>query len=459
MYTLQIIKHRSNYKKIRRYLLVFLSLFIIFIGIHQIILAKDYSNSVLIVNLEGPITPPMSKYVMRVLNDANESNAEAVFIKMDTPGGLDTSMREIVKGILDSHVPVINYVVPGGRAASAGIFIAMASHLSVMAPGSSIGAASPVSSQGQEIEGTLKDKVTNDAAEYIRDLANNRNRNGEWAANSAVRLAKSLGAQEALEKNVIDMIAEDFDSLKIKVDGRTINVRDGVSKTLSINSAIFIPKNMTFAEQLLFLLTNPNLAFLLLSLGSMGIFLEFSSPGSLLPGIVGGLCLLLGLYGVGTLEGNWVGVILLFLGFGLLITELFVSGFGVLGIGGIVSFLLGTFMLWDGEVKMQLVNHWFLWSVSGLVSITMAGLIFLIWHTNVMNTGKQGGAMIGKIGFAVSAIKSNGKIEVDGEYWNAFSEDGVDLGRGDKVVIIRAEGLRLAVRRVDNSISPDNSDQ
>jgi len=455
----QIIKHNSNYKKIRRYLQVFLCFFMIFIGIHQIISSKEHVDNVLIVNLEGPITPPMSQYVMRVLNEANQIKAEAVFIKMDTPGGLDTSMREIVKGILDSDVPVINYVVPGGRAASAGIFIAMASHLSVMAPGSSIGAASPVSSQGQEIEGTLKDKVTNDAAEYIRDLANNRNRNGEWAADSAVRLAKSLGAQEALEKNVIDMIAEDFDSLKIKVDGRTIDVRDGLSKTVSINTAVFIPRNMTFIEQLLFLLTNPNLAFLLLSLGSMGIFLEFSSPGSLLPGIAGGLCLLLGLYGVGTLEGNWVGVILLFLGLGLFITELFVSGFGVLGIGGIVAFLLGTFMLWDGEIKMQLVNNWFLWTVSGLVSITMAVFIFLMWRTNVVNTGNQGGFMIGKIGFAVSRIRKNGKIEVDGEYWNAFSEDGSDLVQGEKVVIVRAEGLRLAVRKVDHTISPNDRNE
>ena len=409
---------------------------------------EGQQHKVIVANMEGIINPPMANYLKRVIERANSENAVAVVLLTDTPGGLDTSMREIIKAILDSQVPVILYVVPGGRAASAGTFIAMASHVAAMAPTTSIGAASPVGSQGGDIGGTLEKKVTNDAAEYIRGLAKLRGRNDEWAAEKAVRNAESLDAEAALEQNVIDFVSPDLDSLLETLDGQVIQLNEATRIRLNLKDAQVVNDDMSLIERILFVISDPNLAFLLLSLGSLGLFFEFANPGTFFPGVVGGIALLLGLYGVGTLGANWVGVAFMGLAFILFIAELLTSGIGILGAGAVASFVLGSFMLWGGSPGISLqVNKWLIGAVSGGVSLFFIFVMQIVWRSQRLAPVSGTAGLLGMTGVARTSLSPEGAVLLNGEIWRARLEGGGSVSEGEEVRVESVEGLTLRVTK------------
>ncbi|MDP3064519.1 MAG: nodulation protein NfeD, partial [Chloroflexota bacterium] len=377
--------------------------------------ATDERPQVEVLSLRDVVKPPMASYIKRGIRDANKRNADAIVIEMDTPGGLDSSMRDIIQAILGSDAPVIVYVVPGGRAASAGTFIAMAAHVAAMAPGTSIGAAHPVGGQGEDIPGTLGDKVTNDAAEYIRSLAKMRGRNSDWAADEAVRQAKSLDADGAFEQNVVDLLAPNTRALLDAVDGRVIsyNEREVVLRTAN---ARLVQTNRSLAEEFLSVISEPNIAFIMLSLAMLAIFFEFSSPGAIFPGVIGGILLLLSLYSLGTLEANWAGVLLMGLAFGMFAFEIFVTSHGLLAAGGIVSFIVGALMLWGTGAPPGIeIDKRIVFSVA-----TAVGLYFVFVVQAVVRSHRQrpkvgGEPLIGKTAVARTALAPTGMVLVEGE--------------------------------------------
>ena len=306
--------------------------------------AQTRAGAIHLLEIRGVINPPVASYVERALRNAHEQDARLVVIQLDTPGGLDTSMRAINQTILASPVPVAVYVTPpGARAASAGLFILMASHLAAMAPGTNTGAAHPVGLGGDATDPVLAAKIENDAAATIRGLAEARGRNAAWVER-AVRESVSITAQEALELKVVEIFARDLDDLLRQMDGRTVTTTAG-PVTLQVANAPRVEAQMTLVETLLHILSDPNIAFILLSVGSLGILAELYNPGTFLPGITGVIALILAFFSLGNLPTNWAGVALVVFAVILFIGELYTEGFGVLGIGALVAFLLGGLLL------------------------------------------------------------------------------------------------------------------
>ncbi|HEY7036839.1 MAG TPA: nodulation protein NfeD, partial [Thermomicrobiales bacterium] len=311
--------------------------------------AQSESNREVVVGkIDGTITPEMERYVNRVIDQAEKESAAAVVFEMDTPGGLSSAMDDIIRDILQSDVPVVVYVTPrGARAASAGVYITYAAHVAAMAPGTNIGSASPIfedpSGNGTDGNETLRKKVTNDAVSQIVNLANLRSRNAQWAE-QAVREAVNVTADQALQLNVIDLIAPDLPTLLSDIDGRTVQMANGTA-TLQTKDAATREIDMTYVESFLQMLADPTIAYLLLSLGLLGLYVELSHPGVTVPGVVGGIAVVLGLFALGTLPVNWAGVLLIALAFVLFAADLFLPSFGTLTIGGLVSFVLGSYLL------------------------------------------------------------------------------------------------------------------
>ncbi len=324
-------------------------------------------EAVHVLTYDGTVDPVMSGYIDRGIDEAERTDARAVVIRLDTPGGLVSSMAKIVKRINASEVPVIVYVSPsGGQAASAGTFITMAGHLAAMAPSTVIGAASPVGSGGEDIGGTLEEKITNDLAALIVGIAEERGRNAEWAE-QAVREAIAANSREAVELNVVDFEAPTLESVLEQAEGRTVRVGEaGEPVILQLVDAPggVVFNNTTLIEEFLAILSNPNIAFLLLSLGATAIFLELLNPGIFVPGIFGVIALVLAFFSLGTLPTNWAGVALIGLAFVLFAAEVFVSGFGALGIGGAVALILGGILLTSTSNPEFQVNRWLIYSLA-----------------------------------------------------------------------------------------------
>lgn len=400
-----------------------------------------------VLTLRGVVNPPQASYIKRGISQANNANAGLVVIEMDTPGGLDDSMRDIIQAILESKVPVAVYVLPGGRAASAGTFITMASHVAAMAPGTSIGAAHPVGSQGEDIEGTLGEKVVNDAAEYIRSLARLRGRNADWAADEAVRRAASLDAQGALEQNVIEFVEPTLNSLLDSLNGYhvTIDSKDVVIETFGAE----IRRNgMTLIEQFLFAISNPNIAFILLSLAMLAIFFELANPGAILPGVLGGISLLISLYALGTLQANWAGVLLMGLAFLLFIAEVFVTSGGILGAGGVVSFILGALMLWGSTAPPGIyIDRRILYSVAVSVSVFFLFIVQAVVRAHRRRPAVSSVSMVGATGVAKTPINPEGTVLVMGELWHAWSATGEPIEAQQEIEVVEVQGLKLRVKR------------
>ncbi len=385
----------------------------------------------------------MARYIDRGIDQAEDKNAEAVVIRLDTPGGLDASMRDIVQRLEVDRIPVIVYVSPkGARAASAGTFITMASNIAVMAPNTSIGAASPISSSGEDIGGTLGKKVTNDAVSYIRGIAELRGRNADWAED-AVRGAASINQSEAVSENVVDLVADDLEDLLEQVDGREVQLTTG-TVTLETRNAPVVFNSMNLAERILDLISDPNITFLLLSLGSVALFYEIVAPGHIFPGVFGVIALILAFWSLTVLPFNWAGLILIFVAIGLLGAEIFVTSGGILGLGGVAALILGGLILTSGNPPEFQVSKWLIYTLGAAI-----GTFFLFVVTSILRIRRLPAAMgvhtlIGKEAVAREPLDPSGMVFVEGEYWSATVERG-KVKKGERVVVTSVDGLKLTV--------------
>jgi len=396
-----------------------------------------------IATYEGVINPVAAEYLHDAILFAELNHAEVLVIQLDTPGGLDTSMRLIIKDIQTASVPVVVYVSPsGGRSASAGVFITMAAHIAAMAPGTNIGAAHPVAMGGGEMDKTMKEKVENDSVAYIKSIAEQRGRNVAWAED-AVRKSVSVTEKEAVEKRVVDLIAEDVPTLFKKLDGRTVTLAIG-PKTLHTKDITLKPFPMSWRLEMLKMLSDPNVAYALMTIGMIGLLAELYNPGAILPGIVGAISLILAFYSFQSLPVNFAGVLLILLGIVMFILEVTVTSYGLLGIGGVISMVLGSLMLIKTDAPFLQVS----WTVI-LPVVTLAAifcLFVLSMGIRAMRrrpvTGSEG--MIGRVGIARTPLTPQGRVAVHGELWEAVSDE--PLQPGDAAEIIGLEGLTLRVR-------------
>ncbi|MGE3272797.1 MAG: nodulation protein NfeD [Chloroflexota bacterium] len=419
--------------------------------------AQQETGKVVLVNVTGVINPTLAHYVTRSIDQAETEDAAAVVLHLDTPGGLDTSMRQIIQRILASDVPVVVYVgPPGARAASAGVYITYAAHVAAMAPNTNIGSATPVSmGEGgeQQMSPEMRAKVTNDASAYIRSLAEQRGRNAAWAE-QAVREGVNITAQEALQQHVIDLVAADVPDLLRQLDGRTVETASG-PVALKTSSASVQQVEMGTVDALLHALSDPTIAYLLISLGTMGIFLELSNPGSVLPGVSGGICLLLGFYALGALPVNYAGLLLMGFAFLLFVVDLFAPSHGVLTVGGLISFALGSLMLFnvpDAAPWIRL-SMWTVAGVTGTLAAFFLVVARLVTRSHGLKPATGAEAMIGQIGRVKSALDPHGMVFVDGALWEARSDSG-SVPAGARVEVTKLDGLRLRVRPVPGSALP-----
>lgn len=402
-----------------------------------------------VLTADGVINPVMANYIERGIEQAEDRDAVAVVVRLDTPGGLDSSMRDIVQTINNADVPVIVYVAPSGaRAASAGTFITMAGHVAAMAPNTAIGAAHPVGGGGEDIEGDLGDKVENDAVAYIRGIAELRDRNADWAER-AVRRSVSVPENEAVELNVVDLVAPTTEQLLEAVDGRTVRLADERQVRLETAGAPLRENDMTLVEEFLLLLSDPNIAFILLSIGSLALVIEVFNPGALVPGITGAIALLLAFFSLGTLPVNWAGVALIVLAFVLLVAEVFVPSFGALGIGGIVALAFGGLLLTTSDNPEFEVDLWLVVGMPAVIGAAFAALVLFVFSSRHRAIAVGAEALIGAEAIARSPLAPKGTVLVRGERWRASSDE--PIGEGDRVVVTGLHGLELSVRRLEAS--------
>ena len=403
-------------------------------------------NRVEVLKIEGTISPVAAHRLEEALKSAIEEKAHCLIIQLDTPGGLDKSMRQMVKTIMNSEIPIVVYVSPkGARAASAGVFITLASHIAVMAPGTNIGAAHPVA-MGAGMDEKMEQKVVNDACAYIKSIAQKRGRNEKWAE-KAVRESVSITDEEALKLGIIDFVAEDITELLEKLDGRKVQTSRGIL-TLRTKEAELHFVEVSFREKLLQTLSDPNLAYILLMVGIWGIILEFFHPGAILPGMVGGICLLLALFALQVLPFNLAGLFLILLSIVLFILEAKVPSYGALTIGGIAALTLGSLMLIDPSALYISISLRYIIPMVAITAFLFAFIVSFAIKAHIKRpvTGLEG--MIGEVGVAKSDLDPEGKVQVHGEIWNAIVESsGQTVKKGENVEVVRVERMTLVVKK------------
>ena len=432
--------------KIRRILLLGI---LVLLGLSIATSVSAQGHSIDVLTIKGTINPVLIDYVERGIEDAETRNSEALIIQLDTPGGLDTSMRDIIQLMVNSDVPVVVFVAPSGaRAASAGVFITMAAHVAVMSPNTAIGAAHPVSigEDGEtQVSETMEEKILNDATAYIRSIAEGHGRNVEWAE-KAVRESASATEREALDLNVIDMVAPDLDTLIVQLDGWPVTMLDGEVRTLNTQEAIVNDVPMTTIENFLYAIADPNIAYLLLSIATLGITAEIFNPGLIFPGVVGGICLLLAFYSLGMLPVNYAGILFIVLAVALFIGEVLTTTFGVFTAGGVVSLVIGSLILFQGASPVFRIDPWLIATVTIIVAGVMAFIIHraISAHRKQARTGRE--ELIGKTAVVKAALKPEGTVFLKGERWAAISETG-DIKTGEEVVIDSVDGLLLHVSK------------
>ncbi|MGQ9569323.1 MAG: NfeD family protein [Thermodesulfovibrionales bacterium] len=406
--------------------------------------SNDQKRDVIVITVNGVINPVSAEYIEKNIKKANEKKVEALIIELDTPGGLDTSMRKIVKDIIGSEVPVIVYVSPSGsRAASAGVFITLAAHIAAMAPGTNIGAAHPVGI-GEKMDKVMAEKASNDAAAYIKSLAERNGRNPKWAE-EAVRRSISATEEEALKEGVIDLISKDIGSLLSEIDGKHVKTIMGerVLKTANVN---IIREEMGFRHKILSLISDPNIAYILMLLGFYGLFFELTNPGSIFPGVMGGICLILAFYAFQTLPVNYAGLLLIILAIILFILEVKIVSHGVLTIGGIISMIIGSIMLFESPVPFMKLSLKIILPavvITALFFTLTLSLAFKAYRRKPV-TGPEG--LIGEEGVAGTDItKDGGLVLLHGERWSAYSDESIS--KDEKVRVETVSGLKIKVKK------------
>jgi membrane-bound serine protease (ClpP class) len=401
-------------------------------------------HEVLVITVNGVINPVTAEYITKGIKKASKNKSEALVIELDTPGGLDTSMRNIVKDIIGSDIPVIVFVAPSGaRAASAGVFITLAAHIAVMAPGTNIGAAHPVS-LGEKMDKTMAEKVTNDAAAYIKSIAEKRGRNIRWAEN-AVRKSISATETEALKERIIDLIEKDINSLLNDINGRKVQTASG-EKVLRTRDATVNREEMSLRLKILALISDPNVAYILMLLGFYGLFFELTNPGAIFPGVIGGICLILAFYSFQTLPVNYAGLLLIILAIILFILEVKIVSHGVLTIGGIISMIIGSLMLFESPGPFIKLSIYIILpaAIATALFFTLTISLALKAHRRRPITGTEG--LIGEEGIAGSEITMDGGTAlIHGEIWQAYADETIN--KGDKVVVESMKGLKIKVRK------------
>jgi membrane-bound serine protease (ClpP class) len=406
------------------------------------------SNNVLVITVNGIINPVSAEFIHKSLERASQLKAEAMVIKLDTPGGLDTSMRSIVKDIMSSPVPIIVYVSPSGaRAASAGVFITLSAHVAAMAPGTNIGAAHPVG-LGGKMDKTMAEKAENDAAAYIKSIAEQRGRNATWAEDS-VRKSISATETEALSKKIIDLISKDDDALLKDIDARKVKVLTN-EKQLATAKAKVVKEQMGLRLRILNLISDPTIAYILMLLGFYGLFFELTNPGAVLPGVIGSICIVLAFYSFQTLPVNYAGILLILIGIVLFILEVKVASYGALTIGGIVAITLGSLMLFESPLPFLRVSLAIIVPAAIITALFFVLTFRMVYKAHKRKPVTGGEGLVGMEGIAKSDIgPSGGMVQVHGEFWSAWSDDAI--AKDNKIIVESVSGLKVKVKRTRNS--------
>jgi len=427
---------------------------LLFLLLFMIIPLLSDTSTIMKLNINGAIGPATSNYVKNAMIAAKTKNAQMILLELDTPGGLSTSMREIIQEILNSTIPVVTYVYPkGSRAASAGTYILYASHIAAMAPGTNLGAATPVNimptTQPTDLNSsnktsTLEKKAINDATAYMKSLAQLNDRNISWALD-AVKESKSLSAKDALSYGVIDIMAEDTKELLHKLDGKTLKVSNK-HVVLETQNVTIISFEADFKTRFLSIITNPNMAYIFLLIAIYGIFFELMNPGAIVPGVVGVISGVIALYSLNILPFNYAGLILIILGISFMISEVFVAGFGILGISGVISFAFGSVLLFDSQTLGSSV------SIPVIIAFTLVSLAFFILVMKLFINSRSAKIvsgteeMIGSIAEVVGVDGNNYHVHCHGEMWSAISKS--ELSVGQRVEVTNLSGLILEVKPI-----------
>lgn len=399
---------------------------------------------VYLLNVDGTINPALSDYIVKGIEKAEEDKAAAVIIRLDTPGGVVTTTKTIIKAMINSKVPVVVWVGPSGSSAtSAGALITLCADIAAMAPGTNIGAAHPVGGGGEEISGTMSEKVLNDLTAYVRGIVEEKGRNAAWAEKT-IRESVSATAKEALEFKAIDVVADSIPDLVNKIDGMHVKKKEGTI-TLRTKDARVEKLSSGLRFKILDVIANPNIAYLLMMIGGIGIMMELYNPGLIFPGVLGGICLLLAFFALQVLPVNYVGILLIILSIILFILEVKIASFGMLAVGAIISLTLGSVMLFESDEQAMRVSWSVIIPTVGAVSaffLVAMALVVRAWMSKP-RTGEQG--LMGEIGLAVTDLHDQGKVSVHGEYWNARSDTFIP--KGERVRVIKVDGLSVIVTR------------
>lgn len=406
-----------------------------------------------VITVASVITTPTAKYVADSIEKAKKEGAQGLIILLDTPGGMDTAMREIAKSLLNSPIPVIVYVYPSGaRAASAGVIITTAAHVAAMAPGTNIGAAHPVAiglGGSGGVDKTMAEKMENDAAAYVRSIAKIRGRSEDWVE-KAVRKSESITAEEAKKLNVIDYVAADIDKLLAMIDGKEVTLEGGKKIKLSTKNAAVNKIEMGTRQKILAAISDPNISYILLLIGLAGLYFEFSNPGAILPGVIGGISLLMAFFGLATLPVNYTGILLILFGIILFIAEIKVMSNGILTIGGIISLAMGSLIMFETpEPALRISLQVFIPALL-LVSGFFVVVIWMAMKAQMRRPYSGVESMAEGEGEAMTDIATEGKVFFQGEYWSAQSRS--PILKGAKVKILKVDGLKLTVEEIKKEV-------
>ncbi len=432
---------------VRRWVVICIAMIIVSICLLQG-MGNGAGDHINVIKVDDSINPGTAEFIKKAITKSESDGAACLVIELDTPGGLVTSMKKIVKAILNSGVPVIVYVAPSGaQAASAGTMITLAAHIAAMAPGTNIGAAHPVGPAGKDVEKTMNEKIVNDLVAFTKSIAAQRKRNLKWVER-AIRKSESITAAEALKLKVIDLIAANMDELIKKIDGRKVKVADK-TVVLKVKGLPIRTIEQTLRDKILKTLSDPNIAYILMMIGLAGLYFELAHPGAILPGVIGGISLILAFFAFQTLPVNYAGFLLIALAIIFFILEIKITSYGMLSIAGVISLVLGSLMIFPGKQDYLRVSYQVFVPTVIIVSVFFVVVASLAFRAQIAKPRTGSAGLIGEIG-EVREVRGNRlKIFVHGELWNGISDDHLNVG--DRVRVVRVENLKLKVEKIEET--------